>query len=50
MKTLEDRIKELESVLKQIVNHANEAAMDDGQFRKFARENARYVLENTEVE
>jgi len=33
-------------MLKAIVDHSNEPAMDDGQFRKFVRGNAQYVIDS----
>jgi len=42
-----DQKAELRSMLKQIVAHSLKAEMDDEQFRKFARDNANHVLEQT---
>jgi len=42
-----DEKADLRSMLKQIVSHSLKAEMDDEQFRKFARDNANHVLEQT---
>jgi len=48
-KKIAQRLGELAFMLQQIVSHADQPAMDDAQFRKFARENAQHVLDNSEV-